>query len=455
MRWIAVLLAAASLSAGRDLRMITVDPAHFHAAQLHLGPIPGFSRDAWVYAPVGKDLPAYLNFIANLNARSAQPDHWRHHIYMGAGFFERMLQERPGDVVVLAGRNAKTIDYISRSLAAGLHVLADKPWIIEPENFPKLEQALELADRKNLIAYDCMSQRFDIAYQLQRELVNDPEIFGQAVAGSPSEPAVEIASAHFLLKRFNGVPNLRPAAYFDIRQQGEALADVGTHYVDLAHWTLFPDQALDYEKDIRILNARRWPTVLSLEEFVKVTGERAFPAYLEPEIKDGALQYFTNNEVLYTVRGHHVKLAVSWEFESPSGANDSLVSRYRGSKSEITARQGREENYIPEVYIAAKPSHRDAVVAALNRRLQKLASRYPGLSHVEDNGRIRIVVPKELRRPDVEYFLLIAERFAGYVQKPGSIPRWEKPNMLAKYWVTTQGVKMARQTKKAARSKQQ
>jgi predicted dehydrogenase len=444
MRWIPLLFAVVSLAADRDLRLVTVDPAHFHAAQLHTAPMPGFAADAWVYAPVGKDLAAHLNFIGNLKARSPQPDHWRYHIYSGADFFERMLKERPGDVVVLSGRNAKTIDYISRSLDAGLHVLADKPWIIEAGNFHKLEQALDLADRKGLIAYDCMSQRFEIAYLLQREFVNDPDIFGRPITGSPAEPAVEIASAHFLLKRFNGVPNLRPAAYFDIAQQGEALADVGTHYIDLAHWTLFPEQALDYKKDIRIARARRWPTILSLEQFTKVTGESTYPAFLHSAVSSGNLQYFTNNEVVYTVRGHHVKIGVSWDFESPSGANDTMTGTYRGSKSEIMARQSREENYLPEVYITPKTADLTSVATAVGRRIAKLAPIYPGLSYVQDGGRIRIVIPKQLRRPDIEYFLLIAQRFAGYVRRPGRLPKWEKANMLAKYWVTTQGVKAAR-----------
>jgi predicted dehydrogenase len=447
MRWIALLLAVSLTAADRDLRLVTVDPAHFHAAQLHTAPMSGISRDAWVYAPVGKDLAAHISFISNLKALSPKPDHWRYHIYSGDDFFERMLKEKPGDVVVLSGRNAKTIDYIAKSLDAGLHVLADKPWIIEADNFPKLEQALDLADRRGLIAYDCMSQRFEIAYRLQREFVNDSDIFGQPLDGSPDQPAVEIASAHFLLKRFNGVPNLRPAAYFDIAQQGEALADVGTHYIDLAHWTLFPEQALDYKRDIRLVNARRWPTILSLEQFIKVTGESAYPPYLRSAITDNKLEYFTNNEVTYTVRGHHVKISVSWDFESPSGANDTMLGIYRGSKSEVIARQSREENYLPGVYIKTKPVHRQEVIAALEKRLAKLSSRYPGLSYVEENGGIRIVIPKQLRRPDVEYFLMIADRFAGFVRQPGTLPKWEKANMLAKYWITTQGVKAAREAK--------
>jgi predicted dehydrogenase len=445
MRWAAFFLAVASFAADRDLRLVTVDPAHFHAAQLHIKQMAGFSQDAWVYAPVGKDLVGHLNFIANLHGRYPQAARWRYHIYSGEDFFDRMLKERPADVVMLSGRNWKNIEYISRSVEAGLHVLADKPWIIDAEQFPKLEKALDLAERKGVFAYDCMSQRFEIAYQLQREFVNDREIFGEAIKGTPEQPTVETASTHFLLKRFNGAPNLRPPAYFDIRQQGEAFADIGTHVVDLAHWTLFPDQSLDYRQDIRILSARRWPTVLSLEQFTKVTGERAFPDYLTPDLRDGKLEYFTNNSVLYTVRGHHVKLSVSWDFESPSGANDSILSVYRGNKSEVTVRQSAAESYLPEVYITPAPANRVAIIAAIDRRLAKLASAYPGLSRAEDGTQIRILIPQQLRIPDLEYFQLLAERFAGYIRKPDTMPKWEKPNMLAKYWVTTQGVKVARE----------
>jgi predicted dehydrogenase len=448
-RWAGALLCASLLiGADRELRLVVVDPVHFHAAQFHTNAMPGFSRDARVYAPVGRELARYLESVSNLRSRSAQPDHWRFHIYAGSDFFDRMLAEKAGDVMVLSGRNWKNIDYIGKAVANGMHVLADKPWIIDAAQFPALKQAFATAASKGVIAYDCMTQRFDIAYLLQRELVNDPEVFGSAVAGTPEVPSVEMASTHFLLKRFNGVVNLRPAAYFDIRQQGEAFADVGTHVVDLAHWTLFRDQALDYKKDFRILQAKRWPTILSLEDFTKVTGERAFPPYLEPDLRDGKLHYFTNNEVIYSARGHVIKASVTWDFESPSGANDTMLALYRGAKSEILVRQSAEEKYVPELYITPKPEHRASVLKGIDRRLAKLASKYPGLTRDEGkDGRIHIVVPKALRIPDIEYFLMVSERFAGYVRKPETMPSWETPNMLAKYWVTTQGVKAAKEAR--------
>ena len=49
-----------------------------------------------------------------------------------------------------------------------------------------------------------------------------------------------LENLHALLKYSNGVPQKRPAFFLDVRQQGEGMADVGTHLADLAQWTLFP-----------------------------------------------------------------------------------------------------------------------------------------------------------------------------------------------------------------------
>jgi len=40
-----------------------------------------------------------------------------------------------------------------------------------------------------------------------------------------------------------GVPNLRPAWYFDITEQGEGIADIVTHIVDRTHGGLVPRSA--------------------------------------------------------------------------------------------------------------------------------------------------------------------------------------------------------------------
>ena len=171
-----------------------------------------------------------------------------------------------------------------------------------------------------------MTERFEITSILQRELVNDEDLFGNLDSGSESAPAITARSVHHLTKEVAGVPLRRPAWFFDIAETGEGLADVGTHVVDLVQWTAFPDQKLDYRSDIRILGARRSPTVISQAYFQRVTGEPEFPKYLAVNVKDGKLDYFCKNSVHYTVRGVHVKMDILWRLEAPAGTGDSVRS---------------------------------------------------------------------------------------------------------------------------------
>ena len=183
------------------LRLIVVDPAHPHAAEIQVQPLPGFSNEVHVYAPLGTELTTYLNGIARYNQRPENPTQWALDIYSGPDFFARMLKEPPGNVVVLSGRNQRKMSDILASIQAGQHVLADKPWMIESSDLPKLEVALSLADEKRLIAYDCMTQRFDPAYQIQRELLKDKKGFGGSLPCTSDDPSVRVGSLAALLKR--------------------------------------------------------------------------------------------------------------------------------------------------------------------------------------------------------------------------------------------------------------
>src|SRR5262249_23071596 len=160
----------------------------------------------------------------------------------------------------------------------------------------------------------------------QRALVQDADTFGAIVPGTPAEPGVFMESTHYLMKHVAGVPLRRPPWFFDVRQQGEGLTDVGTHLVDLVPWILFPDQSLDYRTDLHILGVRRWPTVLSRDDFRRVTGADDFPADVADHVRDGRLDYFCNTRVEYAVRGVHVRLNVLWDYEAAAGAGDTLYA---------------------------------------------------------------------------------------------------------------------------------
>jgi len=256
-------------------------------------------------------------------------------------------------------------------------------------------------------------------------LVNDPDVFGQIVPGSESEPAVYMESVHQILKLVAGVPNLRPVWFFDVEQQGEALADVGTHLVDLAQWTLFPNQAIDYPADIRVLSASRWPTRMSAEQFRQVTGQAG---------QD--LDYYCNTRVAYALRGIHIKLDVLWNWQAPAGG-DTHRAVYRGSKSRIEVRQGQAENYRPEVYVVTDDAR------TVQKKVAALAAKYPGIATENREAEVRVTIPDVYRNGHEAHFAQVTNQFFEYLKKPDLFPAWENPNMLAKYYVSTKGTELS------------
>jgi len=420
-----------------EVRLITLDPAHFHAALVQKEMLAGVARRSAIFAPLGPDLLQHLKRIEGFNARPVNPAAWELDVYCTAQPVERMRAERPGNVVVIAGRNRGKIQKIAASLDAGLNVLADKPWIIDRGDFPALEAALETAAGKGLVAYDMMTERYEIATIIQKELVQAPAVFGQALPGSAAEPGVYMESVHHIMKTVAGAPGLRPAFFFDVGEQGEGLADVGTHLVDLVPWTLFPGQAIRCPEEIEITGARRWPTVLSAAQFQRVTGLAGFPAELAPWVNGGRLDYYCNTQVSYRIRGIHVRLDVLWNWESPAGG-DRHHAAYRGSQSRIEVRQGEKENYRPEVYVAPNgPEQRAAVAAALRERIVRLQGAYPGLGCEDLGDELRVNIPEAYRVGHEAHFAQVLAQFLEYLRSPGSMPAWERPNMLAKYYVTT------------------
>jgi hypothetical protein len=149
--------------------------------------------------------------------------------------------------------------------------------------------------------------------------------------------------------------------------------------------------------------------------------------------------------VSYVVRGVHVWLNVSWGFETPPGTGDRHLARFSGTRASIEVRQGPAENFRPEVYVVPRPPYDvREVEAAVRHRLEAIQSRYPGVGVMEVNGQLRLEVPDVLRTGHEAHFAAVTRQFLGYLEDPATLPAWERANMLAKYHVTTHGVRLAR-----------
>jgi len=91
------------------VRLMTLDPGHFHAALIQKEMYPGVAARVDVYAPAGWDLDEHLKRVHAYNQRAERPTAWQMEAHTGADFLERMLRERPGNAVIISGRNRPKI----------------------------------------------------------------------------------------------------------------------------------------------------------------------------------------------------------------------------------------------------------------------------------------------------------------------------------------------------------
>ena len=197
-----------------QVKLLTVDPGHFHAALVQKIMYPQVSPEVRVYSPEGPDVQQHLNRIASYNSRPADPTAWNEIVYKGDDFFEKMLSEKAGNVVVLSGNNRKKAEYINRSIGAGLNVLADKPMIISPDDFSKLEVAFTSAKEKGVLLYDIMTERFEITTLMQKLLSQEEEIFGKLETGTKGRSGSDKSKRSSLLKDCIGFPASAPCMVF-------------------------------------------------------------------------------------------------------------------------------------------------------------------------------------------------------------------------------------------------
>ncbi len=427
------------------VKFITLDPGHFHSALIYKSMYPGVDSSIHVYAPEGDDLNNHRNFIQQYNSRQESPTEWNEIVYTGSDFFEKMLEDKAGNVVMLAGNNKKKTDYIAKSIDAGFNVFSDKPMAIDKNSFELLKQAFENAGQKDLLLYDIMTERYEITTMLQREFSLIPDVYGNQEKGTPENPAVTKESVHHFYKYVSGNVLTRPAWFFDVEQEGEGIVDVTTHLVDLIQWECFPDQIIDYEKDIELVNAKRWSTDLSQEQFNAITKLNGFPSYLNKDLVDGALRVYSNGEINYKLRGVHAKVLVKWDYQAPEGTGDTHFSIMRGTKSNLVIRQGAEQQFQPILYIEPIDGKSDEFKNTLIAKLNDVQAKYPGVELKEEEQGWQVVIPEKYKEGHEAHFARVTEKFLEYMQNR-NMPEWEVPNMIAKYYTTTAALELARKS---------
>jgi predicted dehydrogenase len=412
--------------------LVFLEPGHFHAALTLRARNPDVRDEIVVYASAGAELDDFLALVASFNARRERPTGWRPVAHVSANPLERLLAERPGDPVILAGRNDRKSSVMRRLHDAGHPVLADKPWLAGPDGLGDVEHVLAGGPP----AIEIMTGRHELTSILTERLVHDPDVFG--AFREDGEAAISLGSVHYLAKLVNGVPLRRPPWFFDVRVQGDGIADIPTHMVDqVQRLTTRPPAG---PSDVTLLSARRWATRVPRDVFARITEAPDFPAELEPMVDDGALAYFGNCEMRFRVGAVIAGLSARWDLAVPPGGGDTHEALFRGTKAlirvEQTARSGFRRRLVVE------PGD-DAAAAALGRAATRWQADLPGLHALPVAEGFELQIPDALRTGHEEHFPLVLRDFLDHVER-GSAPAALAASTLVKYRLLTQAGTLAR-----------
>lgn len=419
--------------------LLILNPGHFHAALVLRERHPDLARDVFVYAEAGPDLDRFADLVTSFNNRPVNPTDWRLHVYTGSDYQAKLIADRKGQIVVIAGKNDTKMEAIERLSREGFFVLADKPWLINADGLPLLDQATQ-ADRS--LALDIMTERFEISTILQKAFMAEEEVFGRIRIDADGSPSIFKESIHHLYKIVNGRPLVRPPWYFDLAVQGEGITDVTAHLVDMTHWMLFPGVALDFQRDFDLLQARRWPTRMPLSTYTKITQQPEFPAAIQDQVDGDVLRYFSNGEIVYRVNRVPVHMRVVWNLEIPRGGGDMHQSLIKGTRADLLVRQLPAHDFKVELLVAPHTQPSD-VAAAVQRCLAQWSDNYPGLSMRWEAEKLLIDIPEELRTSHEEHFCQVRDMFLDYLVR-GNPPSETRACIAAKYTLLAEAREMAR-----------
>jgi predicted dehydrogenase len=401
-----------------------LEPGHFHATLTLRAAHAAVAPEVFVYATPGPELDDFLALVERFNSRAERPTAWRPRVRRSADPLAQLLVERPGDVVVLAGRNGGKARVMQRLHASGFHVLADKPWLVEPPDLAPIRTSLAGGP----IAREMMTGRRDTIGRLVKRLVDDREVFGGFAVDRASKPAIEQESVHHFEKRVDGAPLRRPWWYFDSRVQGGGAVDIPTHQVDQAQWLLDADAAP--AEAPTLLAARGWSTRVPLDVFTRISRADEVPPELRGALEGNALRVFCNAELTYRLRGATVRAATRWEVSSPPGGGDTSRLVMRGRAAEIRVEQSAETGFRRRVVVEGRGD-----AAELARHLARVLAggEWPGAqARALDAASYEIDVPPALEVGHEAHFAELLDELLGWIDT-GHRPAALATRTLAKY----------------------
>ncbi|GAC1530056.1 MAG: hypothetical protein NVS3B15_08740 [Sediminibacterium sp.] len=185
-----------------------------------------------------------------------------------------------------------------------------------------------------------------------------------------------------------------------------------------------------------------WPTVLSKAQFTELTKMDTVPVYLQSHSDaQKNISVLCNGEINYTVKGVHAKVSVQWNYKAPEGAADTHYSIMRGTKANLVIRQGETQQYKPTLYIEPLV-HTAQYEREVAKSIDQINRQYKGVSLKKNGAGWEVMIPESFKEGHESHFARVMENYLDYLLHH-HMPAWEVPNMIAKYYITTQAQKLA------------
>ena len=346
-----------------------------------------------------------------------------------------LLKERAGDVAILAGRNDRKMAVARRLHDAGIHVLADKPWLTSPSTLADVRHVLSGGAR----VMEMMTSRHAGTATVANRLVGEREIFGEFPRGDRG-PAIVLVSVHHLEKVVNGAPLRRPPWYFDVRVQGDGIADIPTHLVDQAQ-RFAATHGVTVDRGLELVAARRWSTAVPRALFARVTGLADFPDDLRAHVEGDVLAYASNAELSFRLGGIEAHVNTRWDPTEPAGGGDAHSATIIGTDARVRIEQGPQTGFRRRLWVEPRGSGA-RLQAALRRAIATWQIEHPGLEMAAVAEGFEIRIPAGPGTAHEAQFPLVLDEF---LRSLGSAP-WpdtRAAETLAKYELLARALTIA------------
>ena len=139
-------------------------------------------------------------------------------------------------------------------------------------------------------------------------------------------------------------------------------------------------------------------------------------------------------------------LKVIWNYQAPEGGGDTFTSVVKGTKTTLKTIQNKEQGFVKQLYVQKTDGMDENEFSDnLQKAIEKIRTAYPfvSASPTTVKGEYVINIPTENREEHESHFNYVAESFFSFLVNR-DMPDWEKINTLAKYYITTKAVEIAK-----------